>query len=249
MTEIGVKRSCECNNKSGHVTKLDVQDFLFNEQISSLDWLSGLSSLKYLGLSGVDLSGVGANWLHAVNTLPSLVELHLDHCKLKTLPTSLPLVNLTSLFVLDLSYNRFSSFIPQWLVNLTSLIKLDLRFNYFQDTIPFDFVNLRNLRVLYLSGNPDITGQLPSFLGNLCKLKTLDLSLNNFCGTIEGFLGNASACLNKSLESLYLSFNNLLGKVPDSLGRIGSLRYLHLEYNSFWGSIPASIGSLSSLQD
>ncbi|KAM4102243.1 hypothetical protein ACB094_05G209200 [Castanea mollissima] len=239
----------ECNNKSGHVTKLDVRGFQFNEQISSLDWLSGLSSLKYLDMGGVDLSGVGAYWLHAVNRLPSLVELHLDHCKLQSLPTSLLLVNLTSLSVLDLSYNHFNSSIPQWLVNLTSLTKLDLRFNYFQDTIPFDFVNLRNLRDLYLSGNRYITGQLPSFAGNLCKLRTLDLSQMNFCGTIDGFLGNASACLNKSLESLDLSVNNLLGKIPDSLGRLGSLRYLNLEYNSFWGSIPASIGSLSCLQD
>ena len=239
----------ECNNKSGHVTKLDVPGFQFNEQISSLDWLSGLSSLKYLDMGGVDLSGVGANWLHAVNRLPSLVELHLDHCKLQSLSTSLPFVNLTSLSVLDLSYNQFNSSIPQWLVNLTSLTKLDLSFNYFQDAIAFDFVNLRNLRDLYLSGNRYITGQLPSFSGNRCKLKTLDFSQNNFCGTIDGFLGNASACLNKSLESLDLSFNNLLGKIPDSLGRLGSLRYLNLAYNSFWGSIPASIGSLSSLQN
>ena len=102
---------------------------------------------------------------------------------------------------------------------------------------------------LYLSGNRYLTGQIPSFLGNPCKLKSLDLSQINFCGTIDGFLGNASACLNKSLESLDLSFNNLLGKIPDSLGRLGSLRYLNLEYDSFWGSILASIGSLSSLQD
>ena len=132
----------ECNNKSGHVTKLEILCWQFGDQISSLDWLSGLSSLKYQNLSGVDLSGVGANWLHAVNRLPSLVELHLDHCKLESLPTSLPLVNLTCPFVLDLSYNQFNSSIPQWLVNLTSLTTLDLLFNYFQDTIPFDFVNL-----------------------------------------------------------------------------------------------------------
>ena len=87
----------------------------------------------------------GFEWLHAVNKLPSLTELYLDHCKLESLPTSLPLVNLTCLFALDLSYNQFNSSIPQWLVNLTSLTTLYLRFNYFQDTIPFDFVNLEIL--------------------------------------------------------------------------------------------------------
>ena len=177
------------------------------------------------------------------------MESHLDHCKLESPPTSLPLVNLTSLFVLDLSFNQFNSSIPQWLVNLTSLTELDFSFNNIQDAIAFDHVNLRHHKYLYLSGNRYLTGQLPSFSGNLCKLKTLDLSQINFCGTIDGFLGNASACLNKSLKSLDLSFNNLLGKIPDSLGRLGSLRYLNLEYYSFWGSIPASIGSLSYLQD
>ncbi|KAK7844712.1 receptor-like protein eix2 [Quercus suber] len=218
-------------NNLSRLTHLDLSNSLTYAE--NLDWLSGLSSLKYLDMGHVDLSGVGANWLHVVNWLPSLVELYLDYCKLENLPTSLPSVNLTSLFVLDLSFNQFNSSIPQWLVNLTSLTTLDLHFNHFQDAIAFDFVNLRNLRDLYLSGNRYLT----------------DLSQNNFCGTIDGFLGNASACLNKSLESLDLSYNNLLGKIPDSLGRLGSLRYLNLEYNSFWGSIPASIGSLSSLQD
>ena len=195
----------------------------------------------------LNLSRAGADWLHAVNMLPSLLELHLSWCELESLPPSLPFFNSTSLFVLDLLGNQFNSSIPQWLLNLTSLTKLDLSANSFQGSIPYDFVNLRNLEHLDLRYN-SITGQLPSFCGNLCKLKTLDLSLNNFCGNIDGLFGNFSACLNNSLESLDLSLNKLFGNIPDSLGRLESLRYLNLYCNSFWGSIPPSIGKLSSLQ-
>ncbi|GMY32252.1 receptor-like protein EIX1 [Fagus crenata] len=214
----------------------------------NLGWLSSLSSLKYLDMGGLNLSRAGADWLHAVNMLPSLLELHLSSCELESLPPSLPFVNFTSLFVLDLSGNQFNSSIPQWLLNLTSLTKLDLNSNSFQGSIPYDFVNLRNLEHLDLRNN-HITGQLPSFCGNLCNLETLDLAGNKFCGNIDGLFGNSSACLNNSLESLDLSVNELVGNIPDSLGRLGSLRYLYLTLNSFSGSIPASIGNLSSLQE
>ncbi|KAK7842668.1 receptor-like protein eix2 [Quercus suber] len=193
----------------------------------NMDWLSSLSSLKYLDMTGVNFSGVGADWLQAVNKLPSLLELHLYSCDLESLPLSLPFVNFTSLSVLDLSGNQFNSSIPQWLFNLTSLTKLDLRGNALQGTIPYDFVNLRNIEDLDLSGNHKICGQLPSFFGIFCKLKTLDLSGNNFSGS---------------------SIDSFLGKIPDSLGRLGSLTSLFLYYNFFSGSIPSSIGNLSSLQ-
>ncbi|XP_030969618.1 receptor-like protein EIX2 [Quercus lobata] len=191
----------------------------------NLDWLSNLSSLKYLDLGELGLKDVGADWLQAINMLPSLLELRLSYCDLESLPPSLPFVNFTSLLVLDLSENQFHSSIPQWLFNLENLTTLDLSGNFF------------------------LQGQFPSFFQNRCKLKTLDLSWNNFDGNIDGFLDDLSASLNNCLESLDLSYNQLVGKIPDSLGKLGSLRYLNLENNSFWGSIPFSIGNLSSLEE
>ncbi|XP_065625333.1 receptor-like protein EIX1 [Quercus suber] len=227
---------------------LDLHDsYSFGMKAENLDWLPSLSSLKYLDMGGRNLTG--ANWLQAVTMLPSLHELHLSRCELEhCLPPSFPFVNFTSLFVLDLSNNQFNSSIPQWLFNLMSLTILDLSSNSLQGTIPYNFVNLRNLEHLDLSENPYITSNLPSFLGNLCKLKTLSLKSTNIGGNIDGFLDNFSTYLNNSMESLDLSLNKLVGNIPDSLGRLESLRYLNLYCNSFWGSIPPSIGNLSSLQ-
>ena len=81
---------------------------------SNLNWLSGLSSLQYLNLNGVNLSEATTDWLQTVNLLPSLLELHLSNCELNYLPQSFASVNFTSLSVLELSYNDFnSSSIPQ----------------------------------------------------------------------------------------------------------------------------------------
>ncbi|XP_030969921.1 receptor-like protein EIX1 [Quercus lobata] len=236
------------NLNMSSILPLNFLDYFSPLSSRNMDWLSSLSSLKYLDMTGVNFSGVGADWLQAVNTLPSLLELHLYSCELESLPLSLPFVNFTSLSVLDLSDNQFNSSIPRWLFNLTSLTKLDLGGNALQGTIPYDFVNLRNIEDLYLSGNRKISGQLPSFFGIFCKLKTQDLSWNNVSGSIDSFLGNFSTSLNNSMESLDLSANSLVGKIPDSLERLGSLTNLFLDFNSFSGSIPASIGNLSSLQ-
>nr|POE60013.1 receptor like protein 30 [Quercus suber] len=229
----------ECNNQTGHVTKLDLscewednscsigEEILthlgnlsslmhldlysnsFNMKADNLDWLPSLSSLKYLDMGGRNLTG--ANWLHAVNMLPSLRELHLSECEFGRLPPSFPFVNLTSLFVLDLSNNQFDSSIPQWLFNLTSLTILDLSFNSLQGTITYNFENLRNLEHLDLSENPYITGPIPSNIGDLMpSLQILDLSENLLNGKIP-----LSIQKMKDLTILCLKSNQLSGKLPN----------------------------------
>ncbi|XP_031272059.1 receptor-like protein EIX1 [Pistacia vera] len=157
----------------------------------NLNWISGLTSLKYLNLGFVKLDSAGTDWLQALNKLSALVELRLHWCKLQV-PLSLPFINFTSLSVLDLSENSFNSEIPEWLFNLTSLSKLYLRWNFFNGPIPGEFANLKLLEVLDLSNNLDLGGEIPSFFGNLSRLKSLDLSANNLNGEIQEFLGGFS---------------------------------------------------------
>ena len=89
----------------------------FSLKADNLNWVYGLSSLKVLDLGGVDLSNA-EDWLDAVNMLPTLVELSLFFCKIHKLPQNLPHVNFTSLKILDLSYNDFSSTILDWLFDI-----------------------------------------------------------------------------------------------------------------------------------
>ena len=61
---------------------------------------------------------------------------------------------------------------------------------------------------LYLQNN-FITGSIPSALGQIKGLETLDLSRNNLSGPIPKFLGDLTL-----LYSLNLPFNNFFGEVP-----------------------------------
>ena len=68
----------------------------------------------------------------------------------------------------------------------------------------------------------------------------LGLSGNQLSGTIPSSLGNLA-----NLQDLDLSANQLSGSIPSSLGNLASLQYLGLEENQLSGSIPSSLGNLA----
>ncbi|MCI04300.1 receptor-like protein kinase, partial [Trifolium medium] len=153
--------------------------------MDNLDWLSPLSSLKYLNLTGIDLHKE-TNWFRAVNTLPSLLELQLSHCNLNNLMfnPSIEYLNLSSIVTLDLSGNNFSSKLPNQFFNLTKDVTyLDLSSSKIHGEIPSSLLNLRNLRHLDLSRN-QLKGSIPDGIGQLAHIQYLDLSLNMLSGFI-----------------------------------------------------------------
>ncbi len=84
-----------------------------------------------------------------------------------------------------------------------------------------------------------LRGVLPSELGELSALKSLDLASNQLSGGIPPELGRLAA-----LESLDLSDNRLTDPLPPQLGRLSSLNALNLENNLFQGAIPPELGAL-----
>ncbi|KAM5587065.1 hypothetical protein ABKV19_005826 [Rosa sericea] len=235
----------------GNLSNLNYLDLSSNSYLSSknLNWLSHLSSLKYLNLGGLSLGSTGVSWLHDVNMLPSLLELHLSSCQISgnQLPLSLLTINFTSLLVLDMSYNYINSSFPKWVFNLTSLTKLVLGENPFIRPSLDEFVRLKSLEHLDLWSIGLKGHLLPKFFGNLCKLKSLDLSGNKFDGGIQEFLSGFSNCSCNRMESLNLADCGLEGKLPSSLGMLKSLQHLILRSNSFWGTLPEFIISNLSL--
>nr|XP_028946125.1 receptor-like protein EIX2 isoform X1 [Malus domestica]XP_028946126.1 receptor-like protein EIX2 isoform X1 [Malus domestica]XP_028946127.1 receptor-like protein EIX2 isoform X1 [Malus domestica]XP_028946128.1 receptor-like protein EIX2 isoform X1 [Malus domestica]XP_028946129.1 receptor-like protein EIX2 isoform X1 [Malus domestica]XP_028946130.1 receptor-like protein EIX2 isoform X1 [Malus domestica]XP_028946131.1 receptor-like protein EIX2 isoform X1 [Malus domestica]XP_028946132.1 rec len=249
----------EIPSSLGNLSSLNFLDLGSNYLSSrNLNWLSHLSSLKYINLNYVNLNSTGVSWAYDIIMLPSLLKLHLSSCQIESIPLSLqsinfrPLslqrINLTSLLVLDMSYNGIkSSSFPSWFLNLTNLKTLDLSWNDFSDPFPSEFSNFKSLENLDLSG-ARLKGQIPKVSGNFCKLKLLSLSDNNFDGGIEEFWRSLSNCPSNTLESLDLSNCELEGQLPAFLGMFQSLQNLNLGGNNLWGSIPDSIGNLSSLR-
>ncbi|XVE92160.1 hypothetical protein REPUB_Repub01dG0073300 [Reevesia pubescens] len=247
---------------------LDVDSFSNYLWVSDLNWLSGLSSMNYLGLRQLDMSG----------------------CELYDLSQSLPFVNFTSLQALDLSYNTFNSSIPQWLFNISTLEQvklascnyllgpipkvskgnlcklriLDVSFNSvdgcidwvctgiseWKESIPQWLFNISTLEQVKLASCNYLPGPIPKVSkGNLCKLRILDISFNSVDGEITDFIEALSVSPNRSLETLDLSWNKLIGNLPDSLWMLGNLKSLKLSDNQLKGRLSDSLGSLRNLEE
>ncbi|XVF57816.1 hypothetical protein PTKIN_Ptkin07bG0012800 [Pterospermum kingtungense] len=207
---------------------LDLNSCFGDSNKNHLHWLSTLFHLKHLNLGSVDLSMTSTYWLEAVNMLPSLEELYLPACGLSIFPSSFPLVNLSSLLVLDLSNNGFNSSIPSWLFNISSLEYLDLNSNDLTGEIPDGFAYMHFLCGLSRCNN--------------CSLESLDLGYNK----LSGFLPDSLRGL-RNLKNLLLEGNYFLGSIPESISNLSSLEFLDLSGNGMKGTIPRSLGQLSSL--
>ncbi|KEH29560.1 putative non-specific serine/threonine protein kinase [Medicago truncatula] len=154
------------NNNITHSSNLLYLDLSLNGglHMDNLDWLSPLSSLKYLNLNWIDLHKE-TNWIQAESTLPSLLDLRLSDCKLNNFP-SIEYLNLSSLVTLDLSWNNFSHHLPNGFFNLSKYLNyLDLSKNNILDEIPSSLLNLQNLRILDLSNN-QLQGSIPDKICN-----------------------------------------------------------------------------------
>ncbi|KAL2336496.1 hypothetical protein Fmac_010942 [Flemingia macrophylla] len=192
--------------------------------VQDVTWLSTLSSLQFLSMEYVNITNTSHELFRAVNMMPSLLELSLISCNLRTLPPLFPFENITSLLVFDLSQNPFNSSIPSWLFNMSNLTHLGLSSSSLRGPFPL----LRR--------------------GNLCNLQNMDLSNNDLTGDITQMLDTLSYCSNQGMKKLYLSSNYLTGKLPHSVGEFNNLVDLDLSSNSFSGPIPATIGNLSNLE-
>ncbi len=114
--------------------------------------------------------------------------------------------------------------------------------NQLSGTIPSDLGNLTNLRRLELVKG-QLSGAIPPELGSLTNLTSLELWENELTGEIPAELGSLT-----NLTSLGLSDNRLTGEIPAELGSLTNLRLLQLTGNELTGEIPAELGSLTNLR-
>ncbi|PKU71561.1 receptor like protein 29 [Dendrobium catenatum] len=108
---------------------------------------------------------------------------------------------------------------------------------------PSIFTNSSSLEQLVLDANTGLTGEIPSSVSKLKRLRVLCLSQNAFHGVIPEEIGSL-----RSLQELDLSYNRFRGEIPVEIGELSSLRIIDLSSNELQGELPASIGCLHSLQ-
>ncbi|KAK8368577.1 hypothetical protein V6Z11_A01G051100 [Gossypium hirsutum] len=165
--------------------------------------------------------------------------------------------------------NYFSGEIPSWLGSLTELGGMSLYHNNFKGlqilvlsenrisgSMPSSIFNISSLQIIDLSDNM-LSGFIPFVPRDLFLLEVIDFTSNNLSGHIPkdmfGHLPNS--------KELYLSFNQLSGRIPASLfkckelqilpieiGNLSMLQYIYIGRNHFEGIIPHEIGNLKNLK-
>ncbi|XVF43414.1 hypothetical protein PTKIN_Ptkin02bG0038200 [Pterospermum kingtungense] len=233
-------------------------------------------SLSYLSLSNSSLHNLSSALQilqHCRNLTTLVLTLNFPD---ETLPDD-PNLHFEKLKVLVIANCRLKGSMPQWLRNITTLQLLDLSWNHLAGTIPQWFGSYRDLFYLDLSNN-SFTGEIPKSLTELPSLihgngpleepspdfpffmrrnehgkglqynqvwsfpPTLQLGHNFLSGPIWPEFGNL-----KKLHVFDLKFNNLSGPIPENLSGMTSLEILDLSHNDLSGTIPSSLQNLSFL--
>ncbi|KAB1228160.1 Receptor-like protein kinase [Morella rubra] len=195
-----------------------------------------------------------------------------------TVPIPASLCNLSSLQEINLGSNKLTGFIPSSIFNLSSLQIIFVEVNSLSGPMPSIFFHVPSLRLISVSENklfgelsgymflhlPNLQGidvlsnqfygEVPSTLFKGKQLSFLELSDNQFKGTLLPEIGNltiAHLYLEKNnfedmkvLRVLDFSRNKLSGIIPTTIGGLQELVNLSLEENQLKGSIPESLGKL-----
>ncbi|XP_074282203.1 receptor-like protein EIX2 [Silene latifolia] len=166
--------------------------------------------------------------------------------------------DLTNLKVLDIGGNQLSGKMVKWFSaeKFRALQIFRLRGNKFSGTIPRQICYLPHLQIMDL-GHNHFTGYIPPCLSNLTSMTSPNPSqmtgTNMFSETydvrevIQGIQYSYTRTL-PYLVDIDLSFNNLVGSIPDDMTKISGLLNLNLSYNQLSGTIPVNIGGLKSLE-
>ncbi|ONH94819.1 hypothetical protein PRUPE_7G032500 [Prunus persica] len=168
--------------------------------------LGSLTSLNFLILSSNNFSG-------EVPSLKNCTDMRIldlgDNKFSGPIPASIG-ESMLSLLILSVRSNSFTGSIPLQLCGLSTLHILDLSYNNLSENVPHwkHRQRYRNLWSMEKIGG-GVERMSASNIGNLRSIETLDLSMNKLSGSIPQNMVSLTF-----LNHLNLSNNNLSGKIP-----------------------------------
>ncbi|KAL8140133.1 hypothetical protein V2J09_006154 [Rumex salicifolius] len=208
-----------------------VLDLSKNQLDGNLSNMAKWANVEYLDLSHNRLGG------SIPDVTSQFLRLNFLNLSYNSLSGSLPraITEFPKLGVLDLSFNQLDGLFDSDLLTMptlqelhlagnslagsidfspaasgdTNLEILDLSHNHLDGYFPDRFRSLTQLQVLNLAGN-NLSGSLPTSLNDMNTLTWLDVSQNDFTGSLPGNMSS-------NLQSVNVSYNDLDGVVPENL--------------------------------
>ncbi|KAM7462659.1 hypothetical protein LguiA_030780 [Lonicera macranthoides] len=231
----------------GNLTSLEILSLSYNALEGSIpDTLGELKKLRGLAIGTNEISGMVPS---SIYNLSSLTALSLGENQLRgSIPHNLGL-SLPYLEILELSVNQFTGAIPTSLANVSNLAFLELSTNNFRGKIPTNFGSLQHLRIFSLSfnflGNKEADDMaFFNSLTNCSRLEQMEVSYNQLRGGLPNSLGNLST----HLLGLGFEHNQISGVIPSGICGLFNLETLTIAENQFEGEIPDAIGEMKKLQ-
>ncbi|XP_048127223.1 receptor-like protein 6 [Rhodamnia argentea] len=205
------------------------------ENLNLKKLVGNLSELRELYLDGVSVSATGNDLCNALSSsLPKLRVLSMMNCYLSgPIDSCSSLVNLPSLSVINLSNNNLSTSVPEFFSHFHNLTSLQLSNCGLRGEFPQKIFRVQTLQTLDLSGNELLQGSLPGFPED-GSLQTLVLSFTNISGRLPDSIGNL-----RNLSRIELVNCTFDGNIPSSFTNLSQLAYLDFSFNNFTGSIPS----------
>jgi Leucine-rich repeat (LRR) protein len=211
-----------------NLTQLDISK---NNLMGSVDLASSLWRLENLTVLGLSHNKLTVMEGLSTSTYPSrLVGLGLASCNMTKIPNVLMCLN--HMVSLDLSSNKISEDIPNWISQRWSfdLQALNLSHNFFTSMeLNLYIIPSRHVLVAFDLSSNKLQGHIPMPSSSAIFL---DYSNNMFSSLLPNFTLYLS-----STQYLKLSNNNISGHLPHSICR-SPLQILDLSYNKFSGLLP-----------